>query len=304
MLQKIKRILGFIVIFFLIQNASALVYPTPSYKYDLIGHIKIIQSRPKDTLYKIARRYEIGYDELKSANPKLKRKGWLKPKTAVVIPSMFLIPKSPREGLIINLPERRIYFFTAHHDFIITEPIAIGVNGWPTPELDGKIIEKIEDPGWNVPKSIQRERRQKGLPHITYMPPGPKNPLGKYALRLSQRSILIHGTNNIYSIGTRASHGCMRMYPEDIEQLFFTAKLGMPVRIINKPYKVGWQNRHIYLEVHPSLIEYRKNIEERVGEIYSMLLNATHYKRSLIDWHAVKQTVIKQSGIPKIVGGY
>ena len=137
-----------------------------------------------------------------------------------------------------------------------------------------------------------------GKAPVTFIPPGPKNPLGKYAIRLSNRFILIHSTIALHSIGRRASHGCIRMYPEDAEQLFYSIQAREPVRVINQPFKVGWKNHQLYLEIHPTLIENRGTIHERVEQAFNLIMYATNGNRNYINWATVESTLVKQSGIP------
>lgn len=283
---------------------TALTFPLPKPGNDVVGSYKIVQSKKGDTLLKVARQYEMGVDDILEANKSLAPKGiWsvLKKDTAIIIPSEFILPNTPREGIVINLPEKRLYLYQKDEPVVMTEPVAIGIYGWPTPLLSGSIIEKAKNPTWHIPESIQIEREMDGLPAVTFIPPGPQNPLGKYAMRLSNRSILIHSTNAINSIGRRASHGCIRMYPEDAEELFYSTDINMPVRIINQPYKAGWSENHIYLEIHPSLLETRGTIHERVEEAFNLLMDLTNNNKQIINWAAVETALVKQTGIPEMV---
>ncbi len=299
-IQKTVSILTLSLIFSwaFISQSFALVFPLPAPENSVIGHVKIIQSKKGDNLFKIARRYEMGYDDVVAANKKLARRGWVRKGTPVVIPSLFILPDTPREGIVVNVPEKRLYFFPKDENIVMTEPVAVGIYGWPTPLLDGHVLEKMKNPTWHIPKSIQAERAYKGKPNVTFIPPGPKNPLGKYAIRLSNRVILIHSTIALRSIGRRASHGCIRMYPEDAEQLFYSISAKEPVRVINQPYKVGWRNHQLFLEIHPTLIENRGTIHERVEHAFNLIMNATNFDKSVVNWSKVEATLTKQSGIP------
>lgn len=282
-------------------SSFALVFPLPSLTNDVVGAVKIIQSKKGDNLFKIARRYEMGYDDVKQANKRLARRGWFKKGTPIIIPSYFILPDAPRVGIVINIPEKRLYLYPKNENIVITEPVAVGIYGWPTPLLDGHILEKMKNPTWHIPESIQAERSYEGKPNVTFIPPGPKNPLGKYAIRLSNRVILIHSTIALNSIGRRASHGCIRMYPEDAEHIFYSVKAHMPVRVINQPFKAGWKNHQLYLEIHPTLIENRGSIHKRVAEAYNLLLSKTNGNKSIINWSNVEATLVKQNGIPKMI---
>lgn len=279
-------------------TAFGLTYPLPESGNDVVGQVKIVQSKPKDTLFTIARRYEMGFDEIKEANKNLPTWGYLKKNTAVIIPSEFILPNSPRAGVVINLPEKRLYLYPNNESVVITEPVAIGIYGWPTPLLDGRLIEKAKDPTWNIPESIQIERELEGKPPITFIGPGPDNPLGKYAIRTSNRSILMHSTNALTSIGRRASHGCIRMYPEDAEEMFYSVELQMPIRIINQPFKAGWNDHKLYFETQPTLVETRGSVDERVQEAFDTIMRVANYDKNLVNWTTVEKALVKQDGIP------
>lgn len=290
------------VIFGFISQSFALVFPLPPPENSVVGGIKIVQSKKGDNLFTIARRYEMGYDDVVVANKKLARRGWFKAGTPVVIPSMFILPDAPRVGIVINLPEKRLYFYPKNENIVMTEPVAVGIYGWPTPLLDGHILEKMKNPTWHIPESIQIERELEGKEPVTYIPPGPDNPLGEYAMRLSNRVILIHGTIAANSIGRRASHGCIRMYPEDAEQLFYSIGMHEPVRIVNQPFKTGWKDQQLYLEIHPTFIENRGTIHERVEQAFNLIMNATNGNKSMVNWTKVQTALTTQSGIPADIG--
>jgi len=282
-------------------SARALVFHLPANGNDLVGHIRIAQIKSGDTFYKLARRYEMGYDELVLANKNIKRYGRLRKGRGIIIPAYFILPDAPRKGIVINLPERRLYYYPQGQNIVLTEPVAVGEYGWPTPLMIGTVIEKIKDPAWHVPESIQLEQIAKGEEPKTIVPAGPNNPLGQYALRLSAWSVLIHGTNAVTSIGKRASHGCIRMYPEDIEEMFYRVPEETPIRIIDQPYKLGWKNGKLYLEVHETLLETRGTIEERVKKVYDLIMEAIGQQKEKINWEAVKEALINQTGVPQLI---
>lgn len=301
--MKIQKIVSILLASLLlgcvfVSQSFALVFSLPPPENSVVGEIKIVQSKKGDDLFTIARRYEMGYDDVVAANKKLATRGWFKAGTPVVIPSIFILPDAPRVGIVINLPEKRLYFYPKNENIVMTEPIAVGIYGWPTPLLDGYILEKMKNPTWHIPESIQIERELEGKEPVAHIPPGPDNPLGEYAMRLSNRVILIHSTIAANSIGRRSSHGCIRMYPEDAEQLFYSISANEPVRIINQPFKTGWKDRQLYLEIHPTFIENRGTIHERVEYAFNLIMNATNGNKSSVNWAKVKTTLITQSGIP------
>lgn len=206
----------------------------------------------EDTLLDVARRYNVGQNEIVLLNPEVDR--WLPgTKSQILIPKSRILPDTPRKGLTLNLPEYRLYYFPKDNGTVITHPVSIGRQDWNTPLGQTKIVTKTKDPTWTPPESIKKEHAAEGeiLPDV--VPAGVDNPLGLFALRLGIPGYLIHGTNKPYGVGMRVSHGCVRMYPEDIEKLFPEVKVGMPVYIINQPVKVGWFDKKIYIEVHPQL---------------------------------------------------
>ncbi|MGE5753367.1 MAG: L,D-transpeptidase family protein [Deltaproteobacteria bacterium] len=200
-----------------------------------------------ETLPEIARRFGIGYGEITAANPGVDP-FVPEPGRRIVLPTEWILPDAPiREGIVINIAEMRLFVFPNDSSrTVMTFPIGIGDQGKDTPVGTYTIVEKIRNPAWHVPESIRRERPD--LPAI--VPPGPDNPLGSHALRLSERSLLIHGTNRPWGIGMRSSHGCIRLYPEDIPRLFEIVGLGTSVAIVNQPVKAAVEGNHVYLEVH------------------------------------------------------
>jgi len=223
---------------------------------DVVGELQVTSAREEDTLSDIARRFNIGYDEITRANPEVDP--WLpRAGTPILLPTQFVLPNAPRTGVVINLPALRLYYFPPHKpgepQRVITHPIGIGLVGWSTPEGKTKVVGKKADPWWIPPASVRREHREDGDPLPAKVPPGPDNPLGRHALRLGWDSYLIHGTNKPYGVGMRASHGCIRMYPEDIAQLFDDIPVGTPVTVVNQPLVYGWHGGHLYVQSFPVL---------------------------------------------------
>ncbi len=246
-------------------STQALTLPLPNNGDTVVGQTQVILAEPGDDLHQIARRYNIGYDELRQANPQL-TKAALSPWTKVIIPSQFVLPNVPHQGIVINLAEKRLYYFPAGQNKVITFPIAVGKSGWSTPLADTQITQKTKDPIWTVPASILAESARKGIYLPKYVPPGPKNPLGQYALRLAIPGVLLHGTLYPNTIGTSSSHGCMRLYPEDIQHLYNEVPVATPVKIINQPYKIGQLNNQLYVEISSKAVEQPivENIQKQI----------------------------------------
>lgn len=214
----------------------------------VIGTPSSYKVKQNESLIEIARKYGIGYNEIMDANRGLNP---FVPGTDVIIriPTVWTIPDVPLyEGIVINLSEMRLYYFTKENgsNVVRTFPIGIGDEGNETPLGVFTIIEKTANPSWRPPASIRKERPE--LPAV--VPPGPENPLGTHALRLSIGTVLLHGTNRPYAVGRRVTHGCIRLYPEDIPKLFDLVPKGTKVSIIRQPVKVGTRNGRVYVEVH------------------------------------------------------
>lgn len=220
--------------------------------FDVVGNFSQTVSKEEETLLDIARRFDIGFFDIVRANPKVD--AWLPGEnTNIVLPTQYILPKSKREGIVINVPEFRLYHYYSDADSqrrVRTYPISIGRQDWKTPLGSTYIINKHENPVWRPPQSIRDEHAERGdiLPAV--VPAGPDNPLGAHALRLGIPGYLIHGTNKPYGIGMRVTHGCVRMYPEDVEELFHSVDTSTRVHIIDEPVKLGWIGDVLYLEVH------------------------------------------------------
>jgi L,D-transpeptidase ErfK/SrfK len=222
----------------------------------VVGRLQVVAARDDDTFTDIGRRFNLGYEELRAANPGIDP--WLPGEgREIVLPTAHVIPDAPREGIVINLPAMRLWWFgppdAAGRQTVITHPIGIGKLGWATPVGEFTIISKAKDPNWVPPASVRREHEKAGDPLPAVVPPGPDNPLGRHALRLSLPSYLIHGTNKPAGVGLRASHGCIRLYPEDIEALFDRLPTGTKVRMIDQPWLAGWQDGQLLFEAHGNL---------------------------------------------------
>ena len=304
--QKINLLLLFILFFF----AQRVCFALNEYKIlpngtDLIGELVLTESIFEDTLSDLARAYDQGYNEIKLANPSIDP--WLPGEgSEIMIPSFFILPEAQQEGIVINVAEMRLYYFknlTSGNLSVSTFPISIGRIDWRTPQGKMKITAKALDPNWYPPESIRKEHAEEGdeLPKIVL--PGPDNPLGRHAIQLSIPGYLIHGTNRPYGIGMRVTHGCIRMYPKDIEKIFKDAPLGTLVEIVNQPYKVGISGNKIYLEVHPELEEHKDQIPDIYSHIVTLVQSRVKSKGlAKLYPEEVWETVKEANGIPTVVG--
>lgn len=213
----------------------------------IIGRQRVYLIKPDESLLEIARRYDIGIGAISAANPGVDP--FLPdPRSLILLPTEWILPDTPiRNGIVVNIAEMRLFVFSHDHPQTVTTfPIGIGDEGKETPVGTFTVIEKIKDPAWYVPESIRMERPD--LPAV--VPPGPDNPLGSHALRLSKPTVLIHGTNRPWGIGARVSHGCIRLYQEDIALLFGMIQRGTRVSIVDQPVKAAVKGDRIYLQVH------------------------------------------------------
>lgn len=285
-------------------RANEFVVPSPDAA--VVGETRIVVAREGDTLLDIARRHKIGYHEIRLANPGVDT--WLPGAgTEVVVPTQFVLPDAPREGIVVNVPEMRLYYYPepqpGQKQRVVTYPVSVGRGDWETPLGSTRILRKDRDPTWRPPESIRAEHRARGdfLPKV--VPPGPGNPLGDYALRLGLPGYLIHGTNKPYGIGMRVTHGCLRLYPEDIDSLFAAVSVGTPVHLVNQAAKAGWLGGRLYLEVHPGFDEAGAGKPANLTPLVSAVLRATGEAPSgnLVDWDRVYATARVSNGIPSSV---
>jgi L,D-transpeptidase ErfK/SrfK len=272
---------------------------------DVIGEVQRAYVNTGDTLLDIARRYNLGQDEILLANPGVDR--WSpSPGTTILLPTRYILPKAKRTGLILNVPEMRLYYFPkpglGQLPVLVTHPASIGRMDWKTPLGSTQVVAKQTDPAWYPPQSLKKEAAVSGESLPDVVRPGPDNPLGHYAIRLGMPGYLIHSTNKPYGVGMRVTHGCVRMYPEDIEALFDGVALGTPVQIINQPIKVGWLDGTLYLEIHPPLAEDRYKYADLTQMVLDMISDAiaeenTKY-RVMLRNSAIKRAIEEQNGIP------
>lgn len=286
--------------------AHAQLFALPAPGNDIVGQVRYIKAKQSDTLLDIARRFDLGYNQIHDANPGVDM--WIPGAgTRVVLPTRYILPDAPRKGIVINIAEMRLYYYpkipAGLTPFVETYPISIGRRYWGTPLGTTKVIAKIPNPAWYPPASIRAEHAAQGEPLPRRVAPGPNNPLGQFALQLGLPGYLIHGTNKDYGVGMQVSHGCIRLYPEDISRLFASVPRGTPVRIINQPYKLGWHNGALYLEVHPLLngtpLAKRQNLTPIVKTVLKETGNLKNYQ---VNWDQVQRVGSQHLGIPEEIG--
>ena len=184
----------------------------------------------------------------------------------------------------------------------VTHPVSVGRMDWNTPLGTTKIVQKKKDPSWTPPESIRREHELDGDPLPAVVPAGPDNPLGQYAMRLGIPGYLIHGTNKPFGVGMRVTHGCVRMYPEDIEEFFGMVPLHTPVTLVNQPVKVGWYGDQLYIEIHPPLEEESMD-DEALLQLAADTVRAqvADDPRIPVRWSLLRQAVREKSGVPQLI---
>ncbi|NOZ51893.1 MAG: L,D-transpeptidase family protein [Gammaproteobacteria bacterium] len=302
-MRIINVLLGFCWVF-CSQGVTAARYVIPENGDTVVGYLQLGEMRRSDTLPDIARRYNLGFNEINIANPGMD--AWVPDhKRAVLIPSAFILPPKPWKGIIINLAEMRLYYFPPtkknQSAVVQTYPLAIGQASWRTPLGIFQITEKIEKPSWTVPASIIAEDASLSRYGNRRIIPGgdEENPLGEYALMLNASGYLIHGTNKPYSIGRRVSRGCLRMYPEDIDALFDEVTRGTTVRIISQSFKVGKRQGVVYVESHHSnYVDNEHESENFTSLVSGVITLAPQQKITTREWRRLNQIAAEYSGIP------
>ncbi len=279
---------------------------------DIVGYVQKTVVGPEDTLPDIARRFDVGYEEILTANPGVDP--WL-PGVGreVIVPTQFVLPAAPREGVVVNVAAMRIFYYPPHKkgepQIVFTHPIGIGKVGWKTPEGTTRIISRQKDPVWVVPKSVRNEHAENGEKLPAQVPAGPDNPLGQYMFRLGWPSYLIHGTNKPYGVGMRSSHGCMRLYPEDIAMFFDLIPIGTKVTVVNQPYLFGWSDGTLYLQAYEVMEDDSRDWSKNRKRLLAKLLNPKLQKKisdhdKEIDWQKVGDLAHAARAVPvPITGG-
>ncbi|MFD1207475.1 L,D-transpeptidase family protein [Modicisalibacter tunisiensis] len=272
-------------------------YPLPEAS-DIVGHPRVVTASHDDTVVDIGLNHGIGFDAMRLANPTLNM--WLPGEgTEVVVPTRFILPPGPREGVVINLAEKRLYYYPPTGEDeparVETYPVGVGRMDWQTPLGTTTITTKIENPAWYPPQSIREERARTGKPALPrVVPAGPDNPLGDYAMLLDIPGYMIHGTNRPRGVGMQVSHGCIRMLPRDIDNLVHRLPDGTQVRIINQPVKLGWDNGLLYAQIYPPA-EGESQAQE-VSDALAAVNKAVKGKDFLVDYAHLMAELKSPSG--------
>jgi len=326
----VRQFTGFVVLIcaVLVNTSRADIYELPPEGHDVIGAVSTIIARHEDTLIDIARLHGLGYQDIVRANPDVNV--WVPGEgTEVILPTRFVLPAGIRTGVVLNLAEYRLYYFPKPKEgepaYVMTYPISIGRMDWETPLGLTKVISKVRNPSWYVPQSVLDEHAADGNPLPRIVPPGPDNPLGEFAMRLGLPGYLIHSTNRPAGVGMRVTHGCVRMFPEDIKYLFGQLATDTAVRIINEPVKIGWSGNELVMEVHPILEMAAPTVDEPTQDavvvdeldapepvevavkdpltyVTEQFIAVTGVRAGRLDWYLAEQIVDRSDGIPTAVG--
>src|ERR1022692_3011015 len=266
-------------VFGCVQHAQAAQFVIPSGGDAVVGEDQTVETVYEDPLYDLARTYGLGSEELIRVNPGIDP--WLPGAgKKIVVPGRHILPPAPREGIVVNLPEHRLYYYPKPKRggprVVITYPVSIGKMDWRTPLGLTQVMAKQKDPTWYPPESVRTEHLKDGDPLPASVPPGPDNPPGQFALRLAagKGTYLIHGTNNPIAVGLPVTHGCIRMYPEDVAALFPMIPVGTAVRLVNEPVKVAWVDGELLLEAHPPVDAEGQSFEPDVDQFAELLRTA------------------------------
>lgn len=275
---------------------------------DVVGQVQVTVAGPDDTLPELARRFNLGYEEIVRANPGVDP--WLPGAgREIVLPTALVLPDAPRTGVVVNIAAMRIYYFPKREAgkpaTVITHPIGIGKVGWSTPEGVTQILSRVKDPVWTPPESVRREHLKDGDELPAQVPAGPDNPLGAYLFRLGWPSYLIHGTNKPYGVGMRSSHGCIRLYPEDIARFYDSIPVGTQVRVVNQPYVLGWRQEQLLLQAYGPLSDDNRDWDhgpqlllKRARGVHTPLWQKIRAHATDIDWEAARELGHSTHGVP------
>ena len=273
----------------------------------VVGEDQSIVTAYEDTLYDLARAYSLGSEELIRVNPSVDP--WIPGAgKMLVVPGRHILPPGPHEGIVVNLPEHRLYYFPKPKRGgpvqVITYPVSIGKMDWRTPLGVTHVIQKEKNPTWFPPESVRKEHAEAGDPLPPKVGPGPDNPLGAYAMRLAagNGTYLIHGTNNPIAVGLAVTHGCIRMYPDDVSALFPLIPVGTSVRLINVPVKVAWVDGELLLEAHPPVDAQGQSFEPEIEQFSDLLKAAVGDTTVAIHWDYAREVLQKANGVIATVG--
>lgn len=283
-------------------NAVAANYPLPSDQEAIIGQVQYGALSSGQTLTSLTQQYDVGYNQITQVNPSINFVKPINGGTPLKIPTQHLLPNQPRKGIVVNLPEMRLYYYQPEIGQVATYPIGIGKIGKTIPIKKAVVTRKAKNPVWIPTEDIRQFNLAQGVVLPQVMPPGPENPLGPYAVYMNIPTYLIHSTIFPESIGKRASFGCIRMYKSDIETFFPSVEAGIPITIINSPIKVAWQQNQLYMEAHAPLDEHNEAFDSTLPGTVSQIEHLAKNNDVLVDWQAVAFIEKERDGLPHDIG--
>ena len=278
--------------------------PSAAVPQTVIGELETYVIEDGDTLLDVGRHFDVGYNEIVAANPEVE--AFLPPAgEVIVIPGEHILPDAGFAGVIVNIPEMRLYHYhgAASHDaatgsaVVTTYPVGLGRDDWRTPEGRFKIRGKTENPTWVIPESIRQEHiRERNDPRTSIAGGDPENPLGVHRLELTLPLYALHGSNMPWGVGMQVSHGCIRLYNEDIAELFREVRVGTPGEFLYQPVKIGIRNGQILAEVHPDIYGLRPTPEADADAIL-----AKYGWTDRIDRVKLRRAIAEQTGMPTVI---
>jgi len=273
-------------------EARAAAYSIASADTSVVGALVPLRLRYEDTLASVAEQQGLGWRELLAANPEIDP--WLPGEgTVITLPTKYILPPGPREGVVINVSEFRLYYYPPGSNMVITFPVGLGRLDFPTPLVNTRVRAAVPNPSWTPGPNARREHAAMGRPLPAVVPPGPENPMGSMAIMLDIPSYFIHGTNQPFAVGQTASLGCIRMYDHHVETLAEMTRRGTSVRIINEPYKVAWRDDELYVEIHEDVYSM-----SNPGDLQKRIAEATKSRAAVIDWARLQDLAEKRTGVP------
>lgn len=280
--------------------ASANTYTLSNPQDTLIGEVQYI-SAVNDSIFDVVKRYDIGYEQIKNANPAIDPTHRFTAEQILKLPTAHILPPLPHQGIVINLSEMRLYYFPKGGDLVKTYPVGIGKVGKTIPLTHTYVARKLLNPTWVPTKDIRQYNREQGIILPASIPPGPDNPLGPYVIYLGIPEYRVHSTIYPESIGRRASFGCIRLTEDDIKDFFGLVAPKIPVTIVDMPTKVGWQDNRLYLEAHPPLEEHPQESSTYKG-IVKLIERTTYNEPTLVNWELVNYIAKQHDGVPHEIG--
>ncbi len=310
--MNIRALLSFTILLSVISgHANATTYAMPENSKDTVitqypDGMALTRADENETLLDVARRFLLGQTEIVRLNPDVDR--WLVRKGEIVrLSNMRILPDSPHNGITLNISEYRMYYYPPTKKGEVPRQVmsyahGVGRQDWKTPLGKTKVARKIMNPSWHPPESIRREHAANGDPLPVIVPPGPHNPLGTRALYLDlPGEYRIHGTDidKINGIGMQITHGCVRMYPKDVEELYDLVAVGTPVYIVKQPIKVGWLDNVLYVEAHPDLEGEETTLDQRFAVALRLIEKANNNQELPdFDQQALNKALKEQTGDP------